>query len=319
MERPAAGWACESVVAVDVVTATGEQVRADAEPASRPLLGGPRRRARVPRHRHPVPPGHLRGTAGDVARHLDVPAGRPRAAARLAARPAADARPTGRAGPGGDPPPVGPAVRGVSHPGTVLLLHTTAMVSSADEAVQLLRRLRLRARWPDASSVMCAGRRRSTRRTGRRPSRAPRATGTRWTARGPTRRPSVLAPLLARMWGELRHRSHSFSIWYGWAPERGLPDMAFSVAGQRVRRDVRDLHDAADDERYRSWVHDRTGQLARHGAGVYLGDTDFTRRQDRFLLRRELPAPAGDPGAVGSGGPFVSYLSAGAEGLNVHG
>ena len=37
-----------------------------------------------------------------------------------------------------------------------------------------------------------------------------------------------LAPALRAIWSELPTR-HSFSIWYGWAPTRPLPDMAFSL------------------------------------------------------------------------------------------
>jgi hypothetical protein len=91
----------------------------------------------------------------------------------------------------------------------------------------------------------------------------------------------VLAPLLSRLWSEL-DTEHSFSIWYGWAPDRELPDMAFSVEGNVYVATYAIYADPADDEKYRTWVHERTADIARHGAGVYLGDTDFTRRQDRF-------------------------------------
>ena len=97
------GWACESVVAVDVVTADGELVRADAEHEHRPLLGRARRRARLPGHRHPLPPADLRAAGRDVARHLVVPPRRRRAGRALAARGAARPRPPGRAGARGDP------------------------------------------------------------------------------------------------------------------------------------------------------------------------------------------------------------------------
>ena len=77
--------------------------------------------------------------------------------------------------------------------------------------------------------------------------------------------------------------------------------------------------DPADDARYSEWVHHRTAELAAHGAGVYLGDTDFTRRQDRFLsdeAYRHLGAIRAerDPSSR-----FASYLTSDPEGLNVHG
>src|SRR4029079_17655304 len=86
-----------------------------------------------------------------------------------------------------------------------------------------------------------------------------------------------------RLWSELDTR-HSFSIWYGWAPDPAArPDMALSVEANVYVATYAIYQDETDDERYRSWVHGRTAELARHGSGVYLGDTDFTRRQDRFL------------------------------------
>jgi hypothetical protein len=127
----------------------------------------------------------------------------------------------------------------------------------------------------------------------------------------------TLAPLLSRLWSEL-DTEHSFSIWYGWAPDRQLPDMAFSVQGNVYIATYAIYADPADDERYRSWVHSRTADLARHGAGVYLGDTDFTRRQDRFLSpanhrRLEEIRAARDPSGL-----FEAYLTADREGLNIH-
>ena len=61
------------------------------------------------------------------------------------------------------------------------------------------------------------------------------------------------------------------------------PDMAFSVEGNVYVATYVIYADPADDDRHAAWVHGRTAGLAAHGAGAYLGDTDFTRRQDRFL------------------------------------
>ena len=66
-------------------------------------------------------------------------------------------------------------------------------------------------------------------------------------------------------------------------------------------------------------MHERTAAIARDGGvGVYLGDTDFTRRPDRFLdddhLRRleEIRATR-DPRRM-----FASYLVSEPDLLNVH-
>ena len=104
----------------------------------------------------------------------------------------------------------------------------------------------------------------------------------------------VLAPMLHALWSEL-DTEHSFSIWYGWAPRRDLPDMAFSVEADVYVATYAIYADPADDEKYSDWVHRRTAALAVHGAGVYLGDTDFTRRQDRFLSDDAYRPPGRDP------------------------
>ncbi len=88
--------------------------------------------------------------------------------------------------------------------------------------------------------------------------------------------------MLQALWSELE-TEHSFSIWYGWAPRGARPDMAFSVEADVYVATYVIYTDPADDARYTEWVHRRTAALAVHGTGVYLGDTDFTRRQDRFL------------------------------------
>jgi FAD/FMN-containing dehydrogenase len=128
----------------------------------------------------------------------------------------------------------------------------------------------------------------------------------------------VLAPRLHALWSEL-DTEHSFSIWYGWAPCRALPDMAFSVEAEVYVATYAIYGDPADDARYLDWVHRRTAALAAHGSGVYLGDTDFTRRQDRFVsddAYRRLTAIRAERDPSGR---FASYLTSDPAGLNVHG
>jgi hypothetical protein len=124
---------------------------------------------------------------------------------------------------------------------------------------------------------------------------------------------SSLAPPLLRLWGELE-TEHSFSIWYGWAPNRPLPDMAFSVEGNVYIATYAIYPDAADDEKYRSWVHSRTADLA--GTGVYLGDTDFTRRQDRFVSDANFERLSRIRATWDPDGRFASYLCADPARLN---
>ena len=51
----------------------------------------------------------------------------------------------------------------------------------------------------------------------------------------------VLAPLLLDIWRGL-DTEHSFSIWYGWAPDRAAARHGVLGRGQRLRRDVPHLH-----------------------------------------------------------------------------
>ena len=95
--------------------------------------------------------------------------------------------------------------------------------------------------------------------------------------------------------------------------------MAFSVEAEVYVATYVIYTDAADDARYSGWVHRRTAELAVHGAGVYLGDTDFTRRNDRFLSDAAYRRLAEIRAERDPSGRFAPYLTSDAEGLNVHG
>jgi hypothetical protein len=126
--------------------------------------------------------------------------------------------------------------------------------------------------------------------------------------------------MLQALWSEL-DTEHSFSIWYGWAPPKeSRPDMAFSVEANVYVATYAIYADPADDARYAGWVHRRTAELAAAcGTGVYLGDTDFTRRQDRFMSDDAYRRLAVIRAERDPGGRFASYLTCDHEGLNVHG
>jgi hypothetical protein len=200
--------------------------------------------------------------------------------------------------------------------GTVLLLHTTVMADSPDEAADLLRPF---DDCPLAGAELghlrgpTSVREENLVQAAQSPADHRYAVDCTWTD-APA---DVLAPALMALWREL-DTTHSFSIWYGWAPQRALPDMAFSVEGNVYIATYAIYADEADDERYRSWVHRRTAEIARHGAGVYLGDTDFTRRQDRFLSDANFRRLAGVRAKWDPDGRFASYLSAAPDRLNVH-
>jgi FAD/FMN-containing dehydrogenase len=313
------GWACQSVTGLDVVTADGTLVRADAEQhadllwAARgagPGFPGVITRFHLQTYAAPAVMWHDTWTFGleDTVElltwlHELVPSLDRRVEPVVAATRLPDV----------------PLHDGTARPdGTVLLLHTTVMAGSDEQALAGLAPLQdgplagrelghVRGRTSVAEENLA--------QTVQNPEGYRYAVDCTWTD-APARE---LGPLLQAMWSELE-TEHSFSIWYGWAPPGSRPDMAFSVEADVYVATYVIYADPADDDRYADWVHGRTAALAAAcGTGVYLGDTDFTRRQDRFLsgdaYRRLAAVRAGrDPD-----GRFASYLTRDPAGLNVHG
>ena len=301
------GWACESVAAIDVVTADGELIRADEEQNSDLLWAargaGPGFFGVITRfdlRTYPLPRAMTHDTwmfelddlepllnwIDELLPSLDRVVEPVIAATRL-------------------PRPEGPPV---------LLLHTTAMCETEEEAERVLAPLQA---CPIADRAIAHERGATTLEQENEAQALQNPEGHRygvdctWTdARAPE-----LVPRLRALWSELP-TEHSFSIWYGWAPRRPLPDMAFSVEGRAYIATYAIWSDPADDERHRRWVVDHTTKLSALGKGVYLGDTDFTRRSDRFLSkanfrRLEEIRERRDPD-----GRFCSYLIAEGAELN---
>ena len=268
------GWACENVVGIDVVTADGELVRAN-ESQNADLLwaargAGPGFFGVVTRFHlrtFPRPAAMTHDTwmfeLDDLEALLEWIDGLLPELDRMVEPVIAATR---------LPRPEGPPV---------LLLHTTAMCESEAEADHVLAPL---AACPIADRAISHERGPTTIEQENEAQALQNPEGHRygvdctWT----DARARELAPLLRDLWSELP-TEHSFSIWYGWAPARPLPDMAFSVEGRAYIATYAIWSDPADDERHRDWVVRHTERLAALGKGVYLGDTDFTHRPDRFL------------------------------------
>ncbi len=314
----ARGWACQSVAGLDVVTADGTLVHADASEnpdllwAARgagPGFPGIVTRFHLQTYQAPRVMWHDTWTfrlddtvelltwLHEILPGLDRRAEPVVAATRL---------------------PDVPLHDGTARPdGTVLLLHTTVMADSDADALARLAPLqdgplagRELGHVQDRTSVL----EENLAQTAQNPEGYRYAVDCTWT-HAPAQ---VLAPQLYALWSEL-DTEHSFSIWYGWAPRRDLPDMAFSVEADVYIATYAIYADPADDGKYSDWVHRRTAALAAHGAGVYLGDTDFTRRQDRFLSDDAYRRLAAIRAERDPSGRFASYLTSDPAGLNVHG
>jgi FAD/FMN-containing dehydrogenase len=302
------GWACENVVGIDVVTADGALVHAsDTENAD--LLWAAR--------------GSGPGFFGVITRfHL-----------RTFARPAAMIQDTWMFELEDLEPllvwidgllpsldrvvePVIAATRLPRPDGPpVLLLHTTAMCDTLGEAERALAPL---AECPIAGRAISHERGPTTieaeneAQALQNPEDHRYAVDCTWT----DAKAADLAPILREVWATLP-TEHSFAIWYGWSPVGPLPDMAFSIEGRAYLATYAIWSDPADDERHGDWVVGHTRSLAAAvGKGVYLGDTDFTRRPDRFVseanfARLEEIRRRRDPDGL-----FCSYLIAEGAELN---
>ena len=67
------------------------------------------------------------------------------------------------------------------------------------------------------------------------------------------------------------------------APLRPLPDMAFSLQSELYMAAYVPWQDASEDEHHRAWLESAMADLEPVTAGQYLGDSDLSRRQLRFL------------------------------------
>ena len=287
------GWAAEYVEAIDVVTADGELVRADADAERRPLLGRPRRRARLLRRRHPLPPAHAARTR---ARRPDRAGLRPRRLRRgddLAAR---DARTRSR---------------------------------DTVEIVALTKTDRALSPEPGAAGHRArAGRRRGRGRRGagavpRQPRARPRADGgrrradhARRAARAPARgqprgpplggrqrladrlRPTRCVPAMRRAYTTLPN-DKAFTIWFSMAPLRELPDMAFSLQSEIYLASYVLWEDPAEDERARGLAAARRWPTSSRSPSASTSATATCRRRQVEVLSDDALGPAaGDPRAA---------------------
>ena len=75
----------------------------------------------------------------------------------------------------------------------------------------------------------------------------------------------------------------AFSIWLSMAPLRTLPDMALSLQSEIYLASYVPSVEESDDEANRAWLAGAMADLEPVTVGQYVGDADLTRRQVRFL------------------------------------
>ena len=75
----------------------------------------------------------------------------------------------------------------------------------------------------------------------------------------------------------------TFTIWFSMAPLRELPDMAFSLQSEVYLASYVLWEDESDDERCEQWLAGVMAELQPVTVGQYLGDSDLSRRQLRVM------------------------------------
>ncbi len=275
------GWACENVLGVDLVTADGELVHADADNNSDlywaargagPAFFGVVTRFYLRVHRMPLAFTHttyafpiecfdeLITWAHDVLPTLDIRVEPVIVGTRI------------------PPPDIEVDLGG----GPLLIMHATGMFDSAEQARSLMAPL-------ETSPVLD----RALLRVFAEPTTfdeentvmdAQNPPGMRYSADCAwTDAPAAdLTPLLGEIYRSLP-TPESFVIWYGWSPSRPLQDMAFSMEGNVYIAAYTIWQDEADDAAMQEWVASRFRDLERVSKGSYLGDADLTRRSSKFM------------------------------------
>jgi FAD/FMN-containing dehydrogenase len=117
-----------------------------------------------------------------------------------------------------------------------------------------------------------------------------------------------VVPAMRRAYTTLPNHK-AFTIWFSMAPLRELPDMAFSLQSEIYLASYVCWESPEDDERCTSWLERAMADLEPVTVGQYLGDSDLSRRQVRFMSddawrRLQSVCASWDPDAL-----FVGYLT----------
>jgi FAD/FMN-containing dehydrogenase len=299
------GWAAEYVVGIDVVTAEGELVRADADQNSDLYWAargaGPGFFGVVTRfHLRTMPfPTHVRQTVqaysmsdfDEVMTWLHDTHGSVSDSVEIVALTKTDPM-LGR-----DP---------------VLLVTSLALVDDAAAADEALAPFRSSPAIDRALMVLDAVPTTLDEQRARQLVDNPE--GHRWAVdnawlSGPA---AEVVPAMRRAYTTLPN-DKSFTIWFSMAPLRPLPDMAFSVQSEIYLASYVVWEEPADDARNEAWLASVMTDLEPVTLGQYLGDSDLTRRQLRVLSDDAWSRLDEIRGQRDPHGLFVGYL-AGADG-----
>jgi FAD/FMN-containing dehydrogenase len=269
------GWAAEYVEAIDVVTASAELVRADAEQHSDLYWAargsGPGFFGVVTRfHLRTLPaPGHVAQTVhayslddfDEVMTWLHETHAAVADTVEIVALTKTD-------------PTIGPE--------PVLLVTGVALVADAAEADAVLAPFRTSPALDRTLLVLDAVP--TTLDEQRERQLLDNPEGHRWAVDNAwlSGTADVVVPAMRRAYLTLPN-AKSFTIWFSMAPLRRLPDMAFSVQSEIYLASYVLWEDPADDALHQAWLAAAMADLQPVTVGQYLGDSDLSRRQVRVL------------------------------------
>ncbi len=101
----------------------------------------------------------------------------------------------------------------------------------------------------------------------------------------------------------------AFTLWYSMAPLRQLPDMAFSLQTEIYFASYVIWEDEVDDEKNKTWLKGIMHGIEPITAGQYLGDSDFTAHQRKFISDKNYEKLEQIRAKRDPNGRFHSYLA----------
>ncbi|MFM1950604.1 MAG: hypothetical protein RL418_291, partial [Actinomycetota bacterium] len=101
----------------------------------------------------------------------------------------------------------------------------------------------------------------------------------------------------------------AFTIWYSMGPLRELPDMAFSLQSEAYVATYLVSNIADNDQRNRQWLNQAMASAQTVTIGQYLGDSDMTNRQLKFMADDNFSRLQQVISRFDPEGRFVRYLA----------
>ncbi len=101
----------------------------------------------------------------------------------------------------------------------------------------------------------------------------------------------------------------AFSLWYSMAPLRQLPDMAFSLQTEIYFASYVCWESEKDDDVNKKWLKNIMQHIEPITAGQYLGDSDFTAHQRKFISNENWEKLEQIRAKCDPNGRFHSYLA----------